>query len=39
MAEKAKKLQNIRMHSQNEYEMLILGSRAISAVEALGERN
>ena len=39
MAEKAKKLQNIRMHSQNEYEMLIPGSRAISAAETLGERN
>ena len=39
MAEKAKMLQNNRMHSQNEYEMLIPGSRALSAVETLGERN
>ena len=39
MTEKAKMLQNNRMYSQNEYEMLIPGSRAISAFETLGERN
>ena len=39
MAEKAKMLEKNRMHSQNEAEMLEPGSKAISAVETLGERN
>ena len=38
MAEKTKMLQNNRMHTQDEYEMLIPGSRAISTAEALGGR-